>query len=424
MLPDPFRLTRPVRWSLALLGILLAASSGIAKAFDLLEQTQDALSLNDPKGRYHLQLSGLLDLETYIIDQPASGLLFTDDEFLFNPRLRLFLDAQFGSNIYVFAQVRADRGFDPSDKGAQLRLDEYLFRYFTSGSTRLSVQAGQFATVIGNWVPRHDSWQDAFITAPFPYENLTGVWDVYTPGNARTLLEWGHVDGYDGGDYSDKILRLPIVWGPSYASGFAISGTAGRFDFAAEVTNTALAARPESWRVTQTGFENPTYSVHVAFRPDERWNFGLSGSGGPYLTDAAEPSLPPGRDIGDYHELVVAQDVSFAWHHLQFWAEFFEARFEVPLVGNADTFSYYLEAKYKVTPQLFAALRWNQQLFGSIHNGTTDTQWGNNMERIDAAMGYRFTNYLQLKLQYSLSHREAEVQEGEHLLSAQLTLKF
>jgi hypothetical protein len=72
---------------------------------------------NDPEGRYHLQLSGLLDFETYIVDQPASGLLFTDDEFLFNPRLRLFLDAQFGSNIYVFAQVRADRGFDPSDNG-------------------------------------------------------------------------------------------------------------------------------------------------------------------------------------------------------------------------------------------------------------------------------------------------------------------
>jgi hypothetical protein len=27
-----------------------------------------------------------------------------------------------------------------------------------------------------------------------------------------------------------------------------------------------------------------------------------------------------------------------AWRHLQIWAEIFEARFEVPAVGNADTF--------------------------------------------------------------------------------------
>ena len=80
----------------------------------------------------------------------------------------------------------------------------------------------------------------------------------------------------------------------------------------------------------------------------------------------AEPTLPPGRDIGDYREFVLGQDVSFAWRHLQLWAEFYEARFEVPRVGNADTFAYYyIEAKYKFTPQLFGAIRWNQQLFGN-----------------------------------------------------------
>jgi hypothetical protein len=51
------------------------------------------------------------------------------------------------------------------------------------------------------------------------------------------------------------------------------------------------------------------------------------------------------------------------------WAEFYEARFEVPNVGDADTFAYYVEAKYKFTPQLFGAVRWNQQLFNTINNG-------------------------------------------------------
>ena len=43
--------------------------------------------------------------------------------------------------------------------------------------------------------------------------------------------------------------------------------------------------------------------------------------------------------------------------------------FQVPRVGDADTFAYYLEGKYKFTPQLFGALRWNQQLFATVPDG-------------------------------------------------------
>ena len=96
------------------------------------------------------------------------------------------------------------------------------------------------------------------------------------------------------------------------------------------------------------------------------WSFGFSASNGSYFRPEAQATLPPGRDIGDYRELVLGQDASFAWHHLQVWAEVYEARFEVPRVGNADTLAYYLEAKYKFTPQFFGALRWNQQLFSNV----------------------------------------------------------
>src|SRR6266567_1025556 len=79
---------------------------------------------------------------------------------LFNPRLTLFLDAQYGSQIYFFAQSRLDRGFDPSDRGAQVRLDEYALRITPWDDGRFALQIGKFATVIGNWVPRHLSWEN------------------------------------------------------------------------------------------------------------------------------------------------------------------------------------------------------------------------------------------------------------------------
>jgi hypothetical protein len=419
MPPSFFILARLFRWSALILSLIL--SSRLPVRADFFEKVHDALSLTDPDHHFHLQLSGLVDLETYLIDRPAPALIFADREFLLNPRLTLFLDAQIGSKIYVFAQTRVDRGFDPTDGGAEVRLDEYFVRY--SPARSVNFQIGQFATVVGNWVSRHDSWQNPFINAPLPYENLTGIWDIAAPDEPDVLLYWAHVEGYDDGDYSDKHLRMPIIWGPSYASGMSISGSLGRFDYAAEMKNSALASRPESWSVTQVGFEHPTFSTRLGFRPNEMWNLGFSASAGPYLLSQAAPTLPAGRGIGDYRELVLAQDISFAWHHLQLWAEIYEARFEVPRIGNADTLAYYLEAKYKITPQLFGALRWNQQLFGTIRDEDHRAKWGNDIGRIDAALGYRFTDYLQGKFQYSYSHQDSP-QEGEHLVGGQLTLKF
>ena len=416
---NPSRLPRFFRYATVFLSLELALL--LPARADFLEKVQSALSLDAPDQHFHLQLSGLVDLETYFIDPPAPALIYTDDDILFNPRLTIFLDAQIGSQIYLFAQTRVDRGFDPTDNGPDVRLDEYFVRY--SPTKYAKFQIGQFATVVGNWVQRHDSWQNPFINAPLPYENLTGMWDIAAPEEADDLLYWGHVPGYDGGDYSEKILRLPIIWGPSYASGASISGSIEQFDYAVEMKNTSLSSRPDTWSITQTGFGHPTFSSRIGFRPNEMWNIGVSASSGPYLQPIAGASLPAGRGISDYREIVLGQDLSFAWHHLQLWAEFYEARFEVPRIGNADTFSYYFEAKYKFTPQFFGAIRWNQQVFGTIATDDEQQKWGNDIWRIDAALGYRFTNYLQGKLQYSFSHQNSP-QEGENLVAAQLTLKY
>ena len=406
--------------SIFLFGLLLVAQTRA----DLLDQVNDALAIRDSKDRFQLQLSGLLDFEGYFIDQRPPALINSDDSFLLNPRLSLFLDAQFTSHFYFFAQARLDRGFDPSDEGAQVRLDEYFLRYTPLEHPWVSLQVGKFATVVGSWVSRHYSWDNPFINAPLPYENLTGIWDSAAPLNANALLYWGQVGKYAIGDDWDKYLRLPVIWGPSYATGLALSGSVGKFDYAAELKNASLASRPESWNATEVGFENPTFSTRVGVRPSEMWNVGFSASGGPYLLSEAAPTLPPGRSIGDYRELVFGQDISFAWHHLQLWAEIFEARFEVPRIGNADSLAYYLEAKYKITPQLFGALRWNQQLFGTVRDDGERVQWGNDIWRVDAALGYRFTDYLQVKIQYSFSHQDASVQQGEQLVAGQVTFKF
>src|SRR5213078_2877607 len=399
------------------LAFLVACTAYATEPDDFLDRLDTALTIASFHDNLRLRLSGTIDLEGYHFQQPAPALIDSNIDNLFNPRLTLFLDAQLGSQLYFFAQARLDRGFDPTDHGAQVRLDEYALRITPWEDGRFTLQVGKFATVVGNWVPRHLPWENPFINAPLVYENITAVSDKSAPASPQDFVRSFEADA--------KYEFNPVIWGPSYASGVSVSGRLGMFDYAGEMKNSSLSSRPESWSVTAIGFEHPSFAVRLGFRPSQAWNFGASMADGVYLRPEAEPTLPPGRDIGDYHEFVLGQDASFAWHHLQVWAEVYEARFEVPRVGNADTLAYYFEAKYKFTPQLFGAIRWNQQLFDNISNPYGGSvRWSQDLGRIDIAATYRFTPHAQLKLQYGFQHETTGPGDDNHLLAAQFTVRF
>jgi hypothetical protein len=418
--PALFRTLAAGLWVLA----LAHAASGQE---DPLDRLDDHLTFGAWSDSVRLRLSGTLDLEDYYLQGPATGLIYPDEGDLFNPRLSLFLDAQFGPRIYAFAQARADGGFDPGEGGPRERLDEYVLRYSPWDNGRLNLQVGKFATMVGNWTPRHGSWDNPFITAPLPYENLTGIWDTTAVPSVGALLAWAGVRPRPdlGGEFLEESRNVPVIWGPSYASGAAVFGQVGSFDYSLELKNTSLSARPDTWAPTETQWEHPTYSGRVSFLPDEMWNIGFSASAGTYLQPGAAPTLAPGRGFGQYLEVVLGQDVGFAWHHLQVWAEVYEARFEIPEVGNAFTQAYYVEAKYKFTPQFFGALRWNQEIFADMTDAAgLSVPWGRNVERIDVGPGYRITPHVQVKIQYSLEHQAADSSEWGQMTAVQLTARF
>jgi hypothetical protein len=408
--------------------LVLVAGSTAARASDAwLDQLDDALSVSSGDSAVRAHLSGAFDLEAYDFPQPPPGLIYGDGHALVDPRLSLYFDAQLGPAIYVFAESRVDRGFDPSAGTLRLRLDEYAARLTPWADGRFNLQVGKFATVVGSWAPRHDSWDNAFVTAPLAYDNLTGVWDVATPRTTGILMLWGNsgTNPAPNNAFPNKQRSLPIIWGPSYASGAAVSGQLGAFDYAAEVKNRSLSSRPDTWDVGEMAWTYPTVSGRLGYRPDESWNFGVSASTGSYLQAIAAPTVAPGTGLGDYREVVFGQDASYAWHHWQVWAELYEASFRIPRLGNFDTESYYVETKLKFTPQFFGALRWNQQLFTTVATGAATTaRWGNNIWRIDAGPGYRFSAHVQLKLQYSLQDQDGPGPERTGLLSAQYTVRF
>src|SRR5207237_4931647 len=140
---------------------------------------------------------------------------------------------------------RLDRGFDPSDHRAQVRLDEYALRFTPWDDSRFNLQVGKFATVVGNWVPRHLSWENPFINAPLVYENVTLVSDKIAPASPLDFVHEFENEKYEFN---------PVIWGPSYASGICISWRLGQFDYAADMKHSCLSSLQHSVRVSDTLF--------------------------------------------------------------------------------------------------------------------------------------------------------------------------
>jgi hypothetical protein len=409
-----------------MLSLALALTLSAHASEEFFDRLADSLVFNPADGRIRARVSGMLDLEVYRVQAPAPGLIYTDSNTLFNPRLTLFLDAQAGEHIYFFAQARADRGFDPADRPLRGRLDEYAVRIAPWAGARFNIQAGKFATVVGSWVPRHGSWENPFITAPLAYEHVTAIWDTAAARSGNTLLAWGHVNtgSTAAEEYADKHLRSPIIWGPAYSSGVALFGDSGKFTGAIELKNAGLPLRPKGWDATRDSFDHPAVSARLAWQPNVMWRLGMSASSGSYLLPSAARTVAPGRDLGDYRQTLLAQEVSFAWHHWQVWAELFQARFEIPNVGDANVVSGYIEVKRRFTPMLAGAVRWNFQTPGSIPHGGGTTKWGREAQRFDLAPSWRFSAHSQLKLQFSLQHEPGAPRRTSHMFAGQFTVRF
>ena len=408
-----------------LLGLTAALALPLLAVEDFFDRLEETLTTSALDAAIRARVSGTLDFEAYRFQTPAPALIDVTGSALFAPRLVAFLDAQLGAHVYLFAQTRVDRGFDPANGGLRARVDEYALRFTPWSKLRLHFQTGKFATIVGNWVPRHDAWTNPFISAPLPYENLTGVWDYDIVHSSNQLLQWSHVRAGLSAAVTaiEKQRRLPIIWGPSYALGAAAFGSFGKYSYAVELKNADLSSRPTEWSDGSSArWAHPTASARFGFRPNEMWSLGWSASTGSYLRDYVTPAIGHGR--GDYRESVLASDVGFGWHHWQMWTEVFATRFAIPNVGHADTLAYYTEIKYKFTPQLAGAIRWNQQLFGTVPDRGSTARWGRDTWRLDLAPGYRFTPYTQLKLQYTLTHEAGAVHDLAHEIALQVTLRF
>lgn len=408
----------PPRFSLPLLLLCWALTSvhpATAQAF--LEALDEKLHWSSDEGFLSADLSFLQDTEVYAAESHPLGLLDTDDSAFLQPRLAAFVDLQFGDSVLIHTQARIDRGFDPGfAPNGQVRLDEYYLKWKVAGQDAMQVQIGKFATVVGAWPRRNLSWDNPLITAPGPYETMLAVADDGSPSSLASFLN-------RRGTPANKSTWLPVVWGPAYITGVALSGQLGAFDYALEAKTAAPSSRPSQWDAFDSGFHSVHYAGRLGWKPSPEWTVGASLAHGPYLQPEVQAQLPRGVHWRDFEQTTIGLDAGYQRGHWQFWAELMTASFDVPSVGRVQALTGYVESRYKIAPQTWLSARWNQNRFGDAP--ATDTAWDSDGWRLDLGIGHRFSRHIQAKLQYSLAgRRDADHPEGQHLVGAQFTVRF
>jgi hypothetical protein len=394
---------------------------------DWIDRLRDKLSFATADGDIRGRISGTLELAALYTSETRADLRFDDRDFLFAPRLSVFLDSDVGTRTYVFAQARFDRGFDPADRSLEKRLDEIAVRFAVLEENRLNLQLGKFATVFGAWPARHLAWENPFVSAPLAFEHLTPMWDDRATLSAPLLLRRAHLDPLSGstGIASDKHRRMPAVWGPVYASGAALTGRLGRLDYALEAKNAPLGSRPGSWDLDARPWGRPAWAARIGWRPDVRWDMGVSAARGTYLTRAAAASAPAGTSASDHEQITWAFDMGFAHRHLQIWAEIHQTRFEVPGIDRLDTLAAYLEAKYAFSPIFHGAVRLSGVRYSAFEgpNGVS-MRWGRDVARLDLVAGWRLSAHMRLKLEYSPQHEHPAPRRISHAVALQFVTRF
>ncbi len=400
------------RWLIVWLAIVYARAA-YGDVFDELDQK---LTFSTADGRIVTDLSVMADAALFVQNAPAQGLLFTDNDALVAPRLALFLDSGIGERVLVHVQLDGDTGSDPNQDKWDLRFDEYYVEALLTepDQGRVALRVGKFATVFGSWISRHLAWDDPMITPPLIYADMLPITDQTVPANAPAFaLRRNVVD--------KQFDWLPIVWGAGYTTGASLSAGTATFDSTVEVKNGSISSRPATWDIVSSGRNtDPNVTARVRWHPVEEWWLGSSVSRGPYLQSSAEPVLAQGESIDDFDQTTWGVDANYEHRRLQVWSEFVLSTFDVPGIGDVNAYSGFVEARFKVVPQVWLGARWNQSWFDDV-NGAT---WNRDMRRLDVAAGYRFTAHLEAKAQFSWSDAAGRTINGEHLYAAQLVVWF
>lgn len=370
-------------------------------------------------GKFQVDVTGRLQLTGYLPQESPSWLIMETDPFV-SGRLSLFSDIFWGKRWYGLVEVRVDRGEIPANDPLDIRIQQAFIRFTFLRTYNLHIQVGKFVSPFGDYNQRHDTVADPFIRPPLLHEYRTMICPGFVALSNDGFIRWKYVPE------RFRPIGAPVIWGVPYQAGVMVFGNSGRFGFRAAAMNSAPSSDPVQWDPDFRQKWNYSWVGHVDYRFSPELNVGVSYNHGPYSLDSIIEQLPEGHSINDYIQVMWGLDATYTRGKIAVRLELIHDTWEVPNVHEYPRdISYYLEVKYKFSPGLFGALRYNAIHFSKIafENGERE-QWDYHVQRWQAAVGYWFSRRLQVRAEYMWNRTGGPVDPRDNLLAFQWIWTF
>ncbi|MBI4408998.1 MAG: adenylate/guanylate cyclase domain-containing protein [Gemmatimonadetes bacterium] len=359
--------------------------------------------------------SGRLDLEGYFPQESPPWLIPVQGSFV-APRLRLIVELFAGEHVAGFAELRGDRGEEPSSGRLQARVEQAFVRVTPWRGRELHLQAGKFVTPFGDYAQRHHTVFDPLIRPPLPHDYRTMVCGPLAPGSVDGFLGWKNKVPMDF-----RPLGAPVVWGVPYQFGALAFGKAGRLSFRVAALSSAPSSEPEEWDPRLDQERNPSVVAHLGWQPLPELALGASYSQGPFMSEELKAPLPAGTSVDDFDQVLWGFHAAFQRGSAQLRGELFLDDWHVANVPQeVRDVSYYLEAVLTLAPGLYTAARYSAIHFNELTRSDGRREpWDYDIRRWQLGAGYRLARNLGVRAEYAWNRALGPVDPRDDLASVQ-----
>lgn len=303
------------------------------------------------------------------------------------------------------------------------------------------VQAGLIPPVFGAFSRRAYGTDNPLIGYPLAYQYLTSLRSDAMPASANDLLAargHGWETAYPVGGTAVN-SGLPLVDGLRYPVGVEVRVGNRPVEVSAALTTGSLS----SPRLTGSGVGSQL-SAHVTVYPTTGLVLGASASRGRYLERSVLDALglktqgpqasggdPQASDEGARDtQQAFGFDAEFSRGHWIVRAEGVFSRWEIPRVqpplidGPISAFAIDAEARYRIRPGLYAAVRVGRLDFSDVTGSSGPEAWEAPVRRVEAGAGFSWFRNVTVKGACQWNWRDTLYNRTEGLASAQVIVAF
>jgi hypothetical protein len=357
---------------------------------------------------------------TYGSEDPG-WFTYTDYETSAIRRVRagVTVEARATDRLAFLAEIRAENG-------AGVTPYAWYVRFSPLASQWLDIQAGRVPPVFGTFARRAYPQDNPLIGSPQTYQYLTSVRANAVPATVDDLLRMkarGWLVTYPVGDPTPH-NGVPTIMAERWDTGVQVRVGPPAFEAAVSYTVGSLSD-------PRVGDNNGGGQVagRVAWHPVPAFTVGASAARGVFVADnvrKARPDAGPGSD----DQRAFGIDAEASWGRWLIRGEYVANRWRVPpldaprIVDPLGSHAGYAEAKIRLHPRLYAAVRGDVMRFTAIQGSGGTESWEADVSRLEYGVGITLRRGLLVKTSVLSNWRDAGRVRRSHLGAVQLLFWF